>query len=377
MIIRDLQRIFTSIFNENDHFKITIDYDEMKKIILILSLVCFTGSLYAQQVRGYKPQVEGIEPHAVLYGLPMTTLKVEVSCQRNTFVKGVYAEYAQKYLGINATIADSQRYTVTGGSMSYFEEIDPAMIYALDNPEKSIASLYKYTAEGLKAAQIDPSVIVYDRFTPCQSAENLFKDRGTLPLIEERMIPKITEDSAQIGIDRVELIENSIEDRAAAAAKVIFSLRQRRIELITGDAGEYVFGAGLPAALNEIKRLEHEYLALFLGKSFSETIVKEYEIAPTVGKNNIVVCKLSQTAGLVEATSADGSPVTIEFAPEKKTATINIPRKVTKDTRGTIFYRVADIVECRLVAEKSVVAKDRIPIYQFGTVVELPISSLK
>jgi hypothetical protein len=35
------------------------------------------------------------------------------------------------------------------------------------------------------------------------------------------------------------------EEQAAATAEMIFSLRKHRLDLITGEAGENVFGGGL------------------------------------------------------------------------------------------------------------------------------------
>lgn len=68
---------------------------------------------------------------------------------------------------------------------------------------------------------------------------------------------------------------------AQDAANAIFSLRRHRIDLVTGEAGENVFGAGLKAALEEIDRLEQEYLSLFLGKQFRQRIVREFSVVPS------------------------------------------------------------------------------------------------
>ncbi|HAY31196.1 DUF4831 family protein, partial [Alistipes sp.] len=69
----------------------------------------------------------------------------------------------------------------------------------------------------------------------------------------------------KVPIDKQSTVEKSAESMAADAANMIFSLRRHRLDLVTGEAGENVFGGGLKAALDEISRLEQEYLALFLG----------------------------------------------------------------------------------------------------------------
>ena len=49
----------------------------------------------------------------------------------------------------------------------------------------------------------------------------------------------------------------------------------------------------------------------------------------------------------------------------------------SKDSRGTVFYRIADVVDCRLTDGKREIAQSRVPVYQFGEVVEVPVNSLK
>ena len=88
---------------------------------------------------------------------------------------------------------------------------------------------------------------------------------------------------------------------AQDAANAIFSLRRHRIDLVTGEAGENVFGAGLKAALEEIDRLEQEYLSLFLGKQFRQRIVREFSVVPSKDEPATVVCRFSDTAGLLSA----------------------------------------------------------------------------
>ena len=85
----------------------------------------------------------------------------------------------------------------------------------------------------------------------------------------------------------------ALEDAAREAANTIFSLRRHRIELITGEAGENVFGEGLKAALAEIERLEQSYLELFLGKRVVTTETRRYVVYPQSDKKQYIVCRFS------------------------------------------------------------------------------------
>ena len=66
--------------------------------------------------------------------------------------------------------------------------------------------------------------------------------------------------NSRLQADKNDMAVLALEDAAREAANTIFSLRRHRIELITGEAGENVFGEGLKAALAEIERLEQSYL---------------------------------------------------------------------------------------------------------------------
>ena len=80
---------------------------------------------------------------------------------------------------------------------------------------------------------------------------------------------------------------------------MIFSLRRHRLDLVTGEAGENVFGGGLKAALDEISRLEQEYLALFLGKQYRQTVAREYNALPSKDENTFGRMPLLRYGGSV------------------------------------------------------------------------------
>ena len=94
---------------------------------------------------------------------------------------------------------------------------------------------------------------------------------GALQDIEKREIAL----SAQMAASKVQLAElkriaddttrsyKEREDAAQQAAQMIFSIRKHRMELITGEAGENVFGGGLKDALDALDEKEQELLELF------------------------------------------------------------------------------------------------------------------
>lgn len=223
-------------------------------------------------------------------------------CRKGKRASGPVCRFAQKLLGVMAPLADKDIYTIQSATLCAAQEADPAEVYALDNPDKSPLRIYDVTPEGFVAASAagqKPLPPAWDCAGPL---------RGPVPDRCEAVSYLDSDTSfVKVSVDRLSLVEKSPESMAQDAANAIFSLRRHRIDLVTGEAGENVFGAGLKAALEEIDRLEQEYLSLFLGKQFRQRIVREFSVVPSKDEPATVVCRFSDTAGLAVRGRSVGS----------------------------------------------------------------------
>jgi hypothetical protein len=159
------------------------------------------------------------------------------------------ARYEQKYLGLRAPLADRCTW--------YVEKAQPAL--APDG--------YLYAAE-----------------LPASGVETASHTEAT-------------DDFARMPVDKKTGLNPTFEMAAQSAAEAIFSLRKHRTELITGEAGENVFGAGLQAALDEIARQEQAYLELFLGKQLTSRTTQRYTITPERSKQQYLYCSTEAAVG--------------------------------------------------------------------------------
>ncbi|MDR2936069.1 MAG: DUF4831 family protein [Rikenellaceae bacterium] len=314
-----------------------------------------------------------VDGNSVVYALPQTVLRIRVAARCESIRKGPYARFAQKYLGVVAPLSDKDIYTVTGGSIAAFEEGDPSRVFVLDNPDKSPFQLYGARADGLRSLSGDGFSELPDRFDR--------RSETSRPNGEGRIetVSNVSSDTSflRMPFDKTQAAERSLEEQAADAANMIFRLRKARIELVTGEAGENVFGGGLKAALDEIGRLEEEYLALFVGKSFVKEVVREFDMIPQADKTTAIVCRFSSEKGLLPANDLSGNPIVLELTPENRTRNQQVVRKSSSPAKGAIAYPVADIVGCRLTDGAKEFAVARIPVYQFGTVVDIPVAAVK
>ncbi len=337
----------------------------MKKLLIISAAVLMSTAAMAQTVRSYRSTAT--DANGLVYTLPRTSLIVNVVTQRESVRKGPYARFAQKYFGMLAPLADKDVYSIVDAQIKAFEEADPSQVYVLANSEKSPVDLYRGSSEGVIALGIDGQGSAPDLFAAKESDNKCYDSTYSQQDTSFMSVP----------ISRTEVMQSSLEEQAAAAAEALFSLRRRRIELITGDQGEYVFGAGLGDALKEIDRLEQEYIALFFGKTFTKTIVNSYNVGPEAGKNTIIVCRFSETVGAMPTSDLSGTPIVLELTPENKAKSSVLPLTGAKDDRDKVYVRVADVVSCRLVDSNKTIVQERLPIFQFGQVIQAPMSAVK
>lgn len=304
----------------------------MKKIFACIAAA--TSLLAASPAAAQAPLIEKrgvttLEDGRTVLTIPTTTLEIGLLVQKETIRRGPYARYAQKYLGVVAPLADKTVYTITDASICTAETTQ-AGCGALAAPQPRTLS-HAYSEEGFTRLQPDK-----------WSFENL-----------------------------------SQEEQARQAAQTIYTLRKRRFDLVTGEAGEHVFGGGLQAALDEMARMEQEYLALFLGKQTTETRLYRLPVIPTADKTNYVVGRFSEQAGVVPADDLSAQPILLELRVQEAVGTSDIVRQGKKEKVASETFCIAGQVACRLYVGKQELAASLLPVFQFGKLVEVAVSGAK
>ncbi|MBO5962730.1 MAG: DUF4831 family protein [Alistipes sp.] len=283
----------------------------MKKIFAILALVGIATVGVAQNIKAGLYDKQG---NAVVVEAEPIVVNVTLRVATEHFTPGVYARYAQKYLGKRATLSE----------YSSLELVDAKLALG-------------------QAEELAPKVE---------------QESYTLPL----------------PLNRTSATAQTTEEQAAATADMIFSLRKHRLDLITGEASENVFGAGLKAALDEIARMEKECLDMFYG---SKTIAEQthiFNIAIAPDKNEYLVCRFSDKAGVVEADDLSGSPIVLKVETEKHKDYPQLQPLGPKD-KVSAEYIIVPQSKCSLIigAELKGVVEFASPLYGAKSVVALPL----
>lgn len=357
----------------------------MKRYILISTLILGASCAMAQKMVNTTPaqNPESVKPGAYIYSLPQTTLTFKVKVARLIYKSGPYAQYAQKYLGITDVEQGNKDYykilSITG---STYEEADGSNVYAADAPYGTDMSFLEMTKQGLivptgfvvpnvEATTPSKEVNIAPPFTDLGADPNIYKENATF-----FSGVKMDTSFVKIPVQKNMLVEKSAESKAADAANFIFNLRKRRVDLISGEI-DNVFnnGEALKVALNEIARLEKEYLSLFIGKTYVDTMSYQQEVTPKAenGKSNSILCRYSENKGIVGEGDLSGRPLTVEVVANN--AASQAPQNIAEKGKEAVIYaRYPDICTVRIIDGKDILYTAKIPVSQFGKIVRLPLS---
>lgn len=333
----------------------------MKRTILsAAALLLMSGA--SAQIYAFKQSA----PTSVeTYALPRTVVTAKITMEREVILRGPYARFASQYLGIaTVPMSDKESYKIIDAQLGFVLEPDPTRIYLIDEKSGVPSNVFTW----VMPTEIGTTGGLTDKNFAGASVGNVvpFKNLSETPIYGQTVLnPEADADS------RMTAIEKSPEQMASDAAELIFRIRKKRIELITGDIGEAVYGEGLKAALEEMDKIEKEYVSLFVGKRYTQLITRVVTAVPEIGKNRITICRFSDAKGIVADTDVSGRPINVELTPEKIGA--KQPESVVKKATRWATYRIPLMEDARLTDGSDILSTMRIPVYQAGSTVDVPV----
>ena len=292
----------------------------MKRILSVLALAIMACSAASAQNNIYRAVVGPYQAADgnIVVADPSTTIVVDLTIEKEQTIVGPYARYAQKYLDVRGSLVDKTTYAVKDANLS---------VMACDGM--------------IKSGETAPATV---------SVESYMNPVAEFP----KVLP-----------NRLSMSPTTIEDAASQAAQAIFTLRKKRMELITGDAGENVFGGGLQDALKALEAQEQAYLELFLGKKVT-TVYTERFIVPMTGAESYTIAKLSSSAGLESATAANGTEIKLTVKGSGVTPKLNAIPEIDPKDKTAIMVRLADNATCAVSVGDKMVGSAILPVFELG-----------
>lgn len=242
-----------------------------------------------------------------------TIIGVTLRVATEHFKPGIYARYAQKYLGKRATLSEYTSIELLGGSLT---------LGAIKGDETAVSA---------------------------------------------------KSESLPLPVNRTSAAALTTEEQASATADMIFSLRKHRLDLITGEAGENVFGAGLKAALEEIDHIERECLDMFYGTVTTTENIYTFNVALAADKGEYMVCRFSDDAGVIPADDLSGKPIVlkVETEPHKEYSEL---KPIGPKDKVSAEYLIVPQSKCLLIGETALLDSIEFASPLYGkSVTALPI----
>lgn len=329
----------------------------MKKYYIgILSLVLM-GTVQAQDI--VKMSAIRSNNYGVAYSLPKTSIVIKAQASKTTRQAGDFYEYAQQYLNISNPITkDEVIYTLTDITADTGGIPDKEKSYQVEFKSNSVAPYVTLTKSGLICtinADIEP--------TKSESDNN--SDRN-----KNKSLPNpnsfLTEEILRAG---------SKWKQAELIAKQIFTLRETRNSILTGEADNMPpDGNAYKLVMEQLDTQEKALTSLFVGTETVEDLTPQvYTIIPE-NKNieKSIVFRFSRKLGFVSKDDLSGAPVYLYLTNKEaqKEAPILSPKEekdLEKKFSKGIIFNIPGKATLEVIYDNKTWVNKTCDIVQYGT----------
>ncbi len=332
---------------------------------LCLILMILSSSVVAQ--RTDKKEGPVTFTNGVVYSLPRTGIRIYVTATQEKFFFGPYHEYAEPMLGIkDAPSSNRETWTINDIRMETFSEPDPGQVYRTSGHAAALINLTPSgTLAGINAnAESQEEKFPVATFLGDTKAPEIpFTDLSLNSFFEKP-------DSAS----RNKLVIKPFEEKVMEAAHTITKLRKRRFKtLANGYEEQLPDGRAYEVMVEELDKLEKEYVALFIGKSYKKTFEYCFDYIPGVNPGSgEVIFRFSEGKGILPVSDMSGKPIVIEMNKLDNLASAQAKAATGSPSVSGVLYRMPGKAEIRILNGLTMMAATRADIAQFGTTSYLP-----
>lgn len=275
----------------------------MNKIIFAVAVSSIIGTLNTVAQTTQKLSATKTNDYAVVYSLPLTSIDVTVVTRKTVKKPGEFYQFAKRILNIDDAIGEN--------STEY--SIDKVIINTHGVPDLEERYAVKFGSGStpyilLSADNVPLAVNTEDTYS---------REVNELPKpVSARPTPLETPAAQQV-MNEDMLRATTPLRRAQAAAEQLYSLRQSRTDLITGQADNMPpDGQATKLILDNLNAQEAALMAMFAGTVQESTQVKTFSFVPPADTTQIfnhIIARLSKLDGLVPADDLSGAPIRLDY----------------------------------------------------------------
>ncbi len=341
-------------------------------IVLLISVPVYSQYRIQKVNSSLNTSLEGI-----VYALPQTVIRLDISLRKTERIPGPLAEYSSEFLGVNDYIkSKSNTYGLVDIVLTSFSEIDPGQIYYLQFPtQKSkdetessfrfsdMGTLISYNAAESESPRQTSASIINQTYKVYNERPGFdYNAAYNRKKVVDTIIRKINIDTITIDrfVFRTSWANLSKKDKANQAALKIQNIREQRFNLLTGFQ-EVNYGESIVYMDDQLKKMENDYLQLFLGK---ETSSMENYTVFVIAKEG----EKSRTLLEIE----NGKSVEIEFKMHGNTSLL--PEKPLQK-ENHLYYRVPEKTTIILKFDGKLFKSADLSINQFGKLLMAPLDN--
>lgn len=334
----------------------------------------------------------------IIYSLPKTAINIKIETEEIYNQKGPFYKYAKKYFGTDDVIkSDQTEYKISKISIETAPIRDNKNIYAIIIDDKIKAGVINLTPEGFIAGinltdfQISKFKEKQEEFefSTHKNGKLSYADLSVWSVREAKydtLYKEVFQDSVFVKkpIIKKKMVYKSLDKQAKELADQIFLLRDDRLSLLKGesDGGKIPEGSALKIMVDELNKLEEEYMNLFTGKTGKNSKLYNFQYIPQTNDSvyEKILFRFSKEYGILPAGDNKGTPVVLHLFTGKNTSDIKKfnekrtkQKAMEKKSKNGIFYRIPDIASTEIRFNSKIVARKKLTISQFGTINSLPV----
>lgn len=344
----------------------------MKKTTIIATLILATA------LAGTQNQAAAQESTAVIsYSLPKTVLTFDVKATQEMFYSGPYAKYASKYLGIEVGQQDKTTTTITEVNLKAKNEPDLSKRYSLSLNSLTSSIYVRLAQEGLISVQQETPADENAWAFPSAPKQD-FSGKG-IPANLTSTSSALFGKAGDMVVQQSLVVEKTLEKKAQEVAEMIFKIRENKYKILIGDTDATYSGEAMKATIDELTKMEENYMTLFTGCSKTREMKASFEVLPTAGaKSQVYVAfRLSDTEGLLSADNMAGKPYFLELTPETIAEVPRVEPTKYQKLEQEIFCRIPAVCTARLTDGVTTVLQSRVSVCQLGADEVYPIYTKK
>ncbi len=292
--------------------------------------------------------------YGIVYSLPTTVLDITIETRTEIQEPGEFYKYAKKYLNEDNPI---DKYSIKTTVKSI--HVTPR---GVANPEERYVVTFK--------PGNSPFVVVNSENLPLAINTDKLPDVSSpdLPVAQKADPTPLQTDAATQVISEEMLQSQSSAKKAELAAAQIYSLRQYRTELLTGQSESMPpDGNALKIVLENIDAQEAALTAMFLGTTQVSTNVETISYTPEEEVTDMIIARISAAEGIVDNDDLSGEPLkmTLKIV-EQGEMPVNEKGAALPFPKNGFAYRVPGKIEVSLSYDGKELYHDQISTSQFG-----------